>query len=208
LTAEAGQGRAPFVAIAGNIGSGKSSLAALIAARCGHVLVPEPVEANPYLADFYADMPRWGFHSQIFFLAHRIEQHVGVMRSGVKTVQDRTIYEDAEVFARHLHRQGVLTDRDFATYNALYDTAKLTLEPPQAVIYLRASVPTLLERIKKRGRAMERAIDARYLAGLNELYDLWIDNFRAAPVLKIDADFRDFVAREKDLEAILALVPS
>lgn len=199
------QGRR-FIAIAGNIGAGKSSLAALLAKRHHYLVAPEPVGENPFLEDFYGDMSRWGFHSQIFFLSHRINQHLDIAATAQPTIQDRSLYEDAEIFARNLHLQGTLSDREYQTYFNLYQTVQKVLKAPDLVIYLRASVPTLKRRIVQRGRPYEQALPADYLAGLNDLYEAWAQSFRAAPVVSIDVDKLDFVNREADLETILAAI--
>lgn len=195
-----------FIVIAGNIGVGKSTLAALLAAKRGYVVAPEPVETNPYLEDFYKDMTRWGFHSQIFFLTRRVHQHLDIMRHGADVIQDRSIYEDAEIFARNLYNQGTLSARDFRTYFDLYETALATLEPPRLVIYLRAQLPTLKKRIALRGRAFEQSITDSYLDGLNQLYDEWARMFTAATLVTIDVDALDFVERTQDLETVFAKI--
>jgi deoxyadenosine/deoxycytidine kinase len=192
--------------LAGNIGAGKSTLVALLAERLGFRPCYEPVSENPYLSDFYADMPRWAFHSQAFFLAHRLRAHRELMQDPRSVVQDRSVYEDAEVFARNLHVQGALNGREWSTYRGLYESVIELLPVPDLVVYLRASPATLRERIKRRGRAFEAAIPDDYLAGLNRLYEDWIDGYRLAPVLIVPADRLDFVAEARDLDAIVATV--
>jgi deoxyadenosine/deoxycytidine kinase len=192
-----------FIAVAGNIGVGKSSFVELFAARHGWQPVYEAVDENPYLSDFYADMPRWAFPTQVFFLTRRTQQHRQLMRDGGRIIQDRSIYEDAAIFARNLAEQGTLTPRDWQTYRRLYETAIDALTPPSAVLYLRASVPVLLQRIAKRGRAFEQAIPSPYLESLNRLYDEWTAGFALAPVVTVDTDALDFVGRAADLDRVI-----
>lgn len=191
-----------YVAIAGNVGVGKSTLTTRLAERYGLEPIFEAVDENPYLSDFYADMPRWAFHSQTFFLAERLRQHLRQVNPGERVVQDRTIYEDADVFARALWTRGVMDARDWASYRRLYDAIAATLRPPDLLVYLRASLPTLQARIARRGRGYERDIDADYLATLNTLYDDFAVRFGGARVVTIDADALDFVGREADFEAL------
>ncbi len=195
-----------FVVLAGNIGAGKSTLVNLICERFGWNAYYEPVAENPYLADFYADMERWAFHSQVFFLTHRVESHRALAADRWSVVQDRSIYEDAEVFARNLHAQGHMTDKDYELYRELYGVFVSLLPPPDLVVYLRASVPVLQERIALRGRGFESKIPDEYLAGLNSLYEEWISNFTLAPVLIVPGDRLDFVADSKALNRILDMV--
>ncbi len=163
--------------LAGNIGAGKSTLVSLLSELLGFQPYYEPVAENPYLSDFYADMERWAFQSQIFFLSHRIRTHRCLMDDPRSVVQDRSVYEDAEIFARNLHAQGRMADRDWETYHSLYRTLIGLLPAPDLVVYLRASVPTLKKRIALRGREMEAAIPDTYLEGLNRLYEDWIGRF-------------------------------
>ncbi len=195
-----------FLVLAGNIGAGKSTLVSLLAERLGFRPYYEPVAENPYLADFYADMGRWAFHSQTFFLTHRLRSHRLLMDDPWSVVQDRSLYEDAEVFARNLHERGALSGREWETYEGLYRTLTTLLPPPDLVVYLRASVPTLRARIAKRGRGFESAIPDSYLADLNRLYERWIDGFSLAPVLVVPADTLDFVAEDRDLDAVVRSV--
>ncbi|HSV56353.1 MAG TPA: deoxynucleoside kinase [Magnetospirillaceae bacterium] len=195
-----------YLVLAGNIGAGKSTLVSLLAQRLGFRPYYEPVAENPYLADFYSDMGRWALHSQLFFLTHRVKTHRALMDDLRSVVQDRSIYEDAEVFARNLREQGALSGRDWSTYLELYGTLADLLPPPDLVIYLRASVPTLRRRISKRGRDFEASIPEAYLAGLNRLYEEWIEGFDRAPVLVVPGDRLDFVEDSRDLRAVSSAV--
>ena len=189
---------APFVVIAGNIGVGKSTLVSRLAGRWSWHAAHEPNDANPYLADFYRDMPTWGFHSQIFFLSKRLEQHNRICHGAFPTLQDRSVYEDAEIFARNLHLQGHLAGRDWATYNDLYRTMAEIIRPPDLVVYLRASVDTLLARVAQRSRDYEKAIPAAYIAQINALYESWASSFRRAPLCEINADSLDWTGASSD----------
>jgi hypothetical protein len=195
-----------YLVVAGNIGAGKSSLVRLLAERLDYRPYYEPVAENPYLEDFYADMPAWAFHSQLFFLSWRVRSHRTLMDDPHSVVQDRSLYEDAEVFARNLYERGTMSERDWATYSGLYRTMAGLLPAPDLVIYIRASVETLKARIASRGRGFEASIGDEYLAGLNGLYESWINGFDLAPVLVIPGDRLDFVAESRDLEAIAATV--
>ena len=182
-----------FVAIAGNIGVGKSTLTQLLTDRLGWEPVYEAVDENPYLADFYADMPRWSFHSQTFFLSRRLQQHFDLLQHGQSVVQDRSVYEDAEVFARNLYLQGHLSERDWHTYYDLFRTLTLLLQPPNLVVYLKASVPALLDRIAQRGRDYEQGMAPAYLERLNDLYEQWIAGFTLCPILVVETDHLNYV---------------
>lgn len=195
-----------FIAVAGNIGVGKSTLVDMISDRLDSQPFYEPVTENPYISDFYRDMHTWSFHSQIFFLTHRLRIHHELLHVQGSVIQDRSIYEDAEVFARNLYVQGKMSDRDYNTYRSLYLTLAETLPPPDLVIYLRASVPTLLKRIALRNRDYEQSIEPAYLEELNGLYENWIDHFTLCPILTVPADDLDFVAHSNHLDLIAAKV--
>ena len=191
-----------FVAIAGNIGVGKSTLTELLSQRFGWEPFPEPVDANPYLADFYGDMRRWSFHSQVFFLSRRLRHHRLLLDRPHSVIQDRSVYEDAEIFARNLYLQGDMDERDYRCYGELYRVLTMILPPPDLVVYLRASVPTLLHRIAMRGREYERSISPAYLERLNALYEEWTASFTLCPLLMVPADRLDFVQDGGHLELI------
>lgn len=191
-----------FVVVAGNIGVGKSTLVTLLSQRLGWQPFYEPEGENPYLADFYQDMRTWAFHSQVFFLTRRLRTHRKLLDHPTSVIQDRSMYEDAEVFAANLARQGLLVGRDYESYRALYQVLSEFLPPPDLVIYLRASVPTLLSRIRQRGRDYELEIQGEYLAQLNLLYEAWIRDFNLCPVLSVPADDLDYVANRTHLDLI------
>lgn len=195
-----------FVTIAGNIGVGKSTLVTLLSRKLGWEPVFEAVAENPYLADFYDDMNRWSFHSQVFFLTRRLQQHYSLLQQPSAVLQDRSVYEDAEIFARNLYMQGHLSERDWASYFELYQTLAQLLKPPDLVIYLRASTATLRRRIAGRGREYERNIADTYLQDLNRLYDEWAAGFRLSPVLTVDTDNLDYVQYDEHLEQIWARI--
>lgn len=191
-----------FIAIAGNIGVGKSTLVELVCQRLGWAPFFEGFVDNPYLADFYADMPAWAFHSQVFFLARRLHDLRRLMDFPRTVVQDRSVYEDAEIFAKNLYRQGHISERDWKTYRELYQVLTELLPPPDLVVYLNASVPTLLQRIAQRGRAYEKKIAPDYLRQLNILYDEWLADFNLCPILIVPADRLDFVVNAQHLDLI------
>jgi deoxyadenosine/deoxycytidine kinase len=192
-----------YIAIAGNIGAGKSSLTALVAEAFGFRPVYEAVSENPYLEDFYRDMGAYAFHSQVFFLSRRLRQHLLEVNGQARVVQDRTVYEDALVFARNLHRQGHLSERDYQTYLDLFHSIAPALRPPDLLVYLRAGLSTLKSRIAKRGRPFEKALPEAYLLALNALYEELIASWSLSPVLVLDADRLDFVERKEDREEAL-----
>jgi deoxyadenosine/deoxycytidine kinase len=195
-------GHRTFCAVAGNIGSGKSTLTSLLAERFAWRPYYEHVEGNPYLADFYVDMRRWAFHLQVYFLSKRFQHHQEILASPVSVIQDRTIYEDAEIFARNLHENGHIDARDHENYRELFDTMVQFLEPPDLLIYLRTSVPILIERIRARGRDYEQAIPTEYLAQLDRHYEDWIARYDLSPILVVETDARNLVAEEEELAAV------
>src|SRR5438132_6292412 len=185
--------RKRFIAVAGNMGAGKSELVAFLCRRYGLKPFFEPNDTNPYLADFYKDMKAWSFHSQIYFLAHKLRLHRQLMAESGTVVQDRTIYEDAEIFCENLHRSGMLADRDYQTYRELYETAIATLAPPDLMIFLQCNVRTLKKRIARRGRKMEMDVPTEYLSRLNRLYAEWRDRYRLSPVIELETDKLDYL---------------
>lgn len=195
-----------FVAVAGNIGVGKSSLVHLLSERLGWQPFYEPEAENPYLADFYKDMPAWSFQSQIFFLSRRLRSHRKLLDHPTSALQDRSVYEDAEIFARNLFLQSQMSERDYQTYQDLYQVLKDFLPPPDLVVYLRASVDTLLKRIASRGRDYERQIQESYLEHLNQLYESWIEQFTLCPILAVPADDLDYVAHGSHLDLIVSKI--
>lgn len=195
-----------FVVVAGNIGVGKSTLVQMLCARLEWRPYFEPVAENPYLADFYQDMSTWSFHSQIFFLANRLQTHRQLLAHPTSVIQDRSVYEDAHVFAHNLYTQGLMSERDYATYRALYHAVLEFLPPPDLVIYLRASTSTLLHRIMLRGRVYERTITAEYLSQINALYEAWIAEFILCPVLTVPADDLDYVAHPRHFDLVVEKV--
>jgi deoxyadenosine/deoxycytidine kinase len=182
-----------YIAIAGNIGSGKTELTTFLCERYGLSPFVEPNEANPYLADFYADMPAWAFQSQMWFLVRKYQLLLDMETQASRVVQDRTLYEDAEIFARNLYKQRAITKRDFATYWMLYETIVRTVRPPDLMIQLRCPVRTLRRRIEKRGRSMEQSIPIGYLQRLNRLYEQWFQHYDASPVIVLDTDKLDWM---------------
>lgn len=195
-----------FVAVAGNIGVGKSSLVELLSARLGWEPFYEPVGENPYLADFYKDMRTWSFQSQIFFLTRRLRAHRQLLDHPTSAIQDRTVYEDAEIFAHNLYLQEHIAERDYQTYRELYHVLTQFLPPPDLVVYLRATVDTLVQRITNRGRDYEQQIEREYLTRLNSLYESWIETFTLCPVLTVPADDLNYVAYDSHLDLIVAKI--
>lgn len=192
-----------FVLVAGNIGAGKTSLTERLGKRLGWQTAYESVDDNPYLADFYANMESWAFHLQVFFLGHRAEQHVQLAKSGNSAIIDRSIYEDAEIFARAAVELGTLTERDYQTYRQVFDLVVGNLPKPDLLIYLRTSVPVLLDRIRARGREMEGAVTHDYLELLERLYEEWMARFDQCPALTIRTDDLDFVHRASHLDIVV-----
>ncbi|MBN1398862.1 MAG: deoxynucleoside kinase [Bacteroidetes bacterium] len=195
-----------FVTVAGNIGAGKSSLSKLLGAHFQWKPYMESVEDNPYLSDFYSDMSRWSFHLQIYFLANRFKCHKEIAESSESVIQDRSIYEDAEIFARNLYNIGKMTERDYKNYISLFHVMIEYLKPPDLMIYLRSNVDTLVKQISIRGRDFEQNIERSYLEQLNKLYEEWIAGYKLGPLLVIENDDLDFVNNEADLKYIIARV--
>lgn len=199
------QNKHQYIAIAGNIGAGKSSLTGLLAQHFGWKAFYESVDDNPYLADFYEDMLRWSFNLQIYFLSSRFRHQKDMLRKQISLIQDRTIYEDVEIFAKNLHQMDLMSDRDFNNYEALFHEMSYYLRPPDLLIYLRAQVPTLVRQIQQRGREYENSIRIDYLERLNNLYEDWINRYPHEKLI-IDTDNLDFVNDKEDLGSIIGLV--
>lgn len=191
------------IAIAGNIGAGKTTLTELLAKHYKWIPQFEDVDHNPYLYDFYEDMPRWSFNLQIYFLNSRLQQLVDIHRGTETVIQDRTIYEDAHIFAPNLHEMGLMSKRDFDNYFDFFQTLKQMVKSPDLLIYLKASVPTLVGQIQKRGREYEENIRLDYLKRLNEYYNKWIDNYKEGELLVIDVDKNKFAESEEHLGEII-----
>lgn len=194
-----------YIAIAGNIGAGKSSLTALLGKNFGWQAYYESVDDNPYLSDFYDDMRRWSFNLQIYFLSSRFQHQKILMEADHSIVQDRTIYEDVEIFAKNLHRMGLMSDRDYKNYCSLFGEMVSYLKAPDLLIYLRAEVPTLVRQIQKRGREYENTIRIEYLERLNSLYEEWIESYDKDKLI-IDTDNLDFVNNKEDLGKVITLI--
>jgi deoxyadenosine/deoxycytidine kinase len=188
-----------YVAVAGTIGSGKTSLVTWLVKRYGLVPFYEPNDANPYLADFYRDMKTWAFHSQLFFLSHKLELHQELLSSTKPAVIDRTIYEDAEIFARNAKLQRFISARDWAVYERLYEGIKRTLPPPDVLVAVTCSLATTKKRISRRGREMEQAIPDAYLRRLHRLYEEWFESYDLGPIVRVDTTKLDYVENLVDL---------
>lgn len=191
------------IAVAGNIGSGKTTLTRLLAKNYGWTPKYEDVDFNPYLTDFYNDMQRWSFNLQIYFLNRRFEDIVDISKSQEHVIQDRTIYEDACIFAPNLHSMGLMTTRDFENYTSLFNLMLSLVKPPDLLIYLKSSIPNLVNQIQKRGREYESSIRLDYLKGLNERYDNWINNYTDGKKLIINVDEIKFEENPKDLSIVI-----
>lgn len=192
-----------FISVAGNIGSGKSSLTRLISEELGWEPYYESVQNNPYLKDFYADMRRWSFQLQVYFLSHRFRTHKDIVNSKKSVIQDRSIYEDVEIFARNLYLMGRMEGRDYRNYHALFYEMIDYLQAPDLVVYLKANVNTLMKQISTRGRAFERGIEKDYLERLNRSYGQWIKNYDLGKVITIDTNNLDFVNNKNHFDFIL-----
>ncbi|RWY57041.1 deoxynucleoside kinase [Mucilaginibacter gilvus] len=191
------------IAIVGNIGAGKTTLTEMLAKNYGWEPLYEAVDNNPYLEDFYSEMKRWSFNLQIYFLNSRYRQIVEIQRSGRNIIQDRTIYEDAYIFAENLHDMGLMTTRDYENYEAMFDNITEFIKPPDLLVYLKASVPTLVNNIQRRGREYEIGIRIDYLSKLNEKYDKWIKNYKLGKLLVLDKDNLDFANKTEDMATIV-----
>ncbi|MFN8509725.1 MAG: deoxynucleoside kinase [Deinococcaceae bacterium] len=186
-----------YLAISGNIGSGKSTLTRMLSEHYGLTPVYEAIAENPYLEDFYRDMARYSFHSQVFFLARRLEQHLRIINTGHRVIQDRTVFEDAHIFAKNLFASSLMSSRDWQTYTALFEGIVPALRTPDLLIHISASLPTLQKRIAKRGRDYEQKLPAQYLERLGHLYEAWILGYTQSPLIVIEGDELDFVNEEK-----------
>ena len=191
------------IAVAGNIGVGKTTLTGLLAKNFNWEPHYESVDNNPYLDDFYTDMQRWAFNLQVYFLNSRFGQLKDIQESGKKIIQDRTIYEDAHIFAPNLHAMGLMTSRDFDNYSSLFELMSSFVKSPDLLIYLRASVPTLVKQIQSRGREYESSIRIDYLTRLNERYEAWISEYSSGKLLIIDTDDLDFSKNQEDLSFVI-----
>ncbi len=195
------------IAIAGNIGSGKTTLTRMLANRYGWKPKYEPVDMNPYLEDFYKDMSRWSFNLQIYFLSKRFGDVVEISKSQETVIQDRTIFEDAHIFASTLHAQGYMSDRDFQTYTDLFELMMSLVAPPDLMIYIRSSIPNLISQISKRGRDFEQSIRIDYLSGLNERYEHWIAHYSGRLII-VDGDHLKFESNPEDFKTITEQIDS
>ncbi len=191
------------IAVAGNIGSGKTTLTGLLSKHFGWDAHYEDIDDNPYLNDFYNDMQRWSFNLQIYFLNTRFNQILSFRRSGKTLVQDRTIYEDAYIFAPNLHAMGLMSTRDFENYFTLFNMLNSLIQPPDLIIYLRASVPALVRQIQKRGRKYEDNIRLDYLKRLNERYEAWVESYKLGKLLIVDVDTNNFIDKPEDMSVVI-----
>lgn len=196
------------IAIAGNIGAGKTTLTQLLAKHYKWEAQLEDIVDNPYLDDFYNQMERWSFNLQVYFLNSRFRQILQIRKSGKNIIQDRTIYEDANIFAPNLHAMGLMTNRDFENYSSLFNLMESTVQSPDLLIYLRSSIPNLVHHIHKRGRDYENSISIDYLSRLNERYEAWIHGYNKGKLLIIDVDNIDFVENNEDLKNIIEKIDS
>lgn len=200
------EGNEMFVVVAGNIGCGKTTLTKKLSNRLGWKPFYESVQDNPYLEDFYSDMERWSFPLQVYFLTHRFNTHKHIEGSNFSSIQDRSIYEDAHIFARALYEQGKMTEKDFENYRGLYQTMLGYLNPPSLMIFLRRSVPKLMERIKQRGRDYEQSISEEYISELNRYYDDWYGSYNQGKYLVVDTDDLDFLENENHFDQLVSKI--
>jgi deoxyadenosine/deoxycytidine kinase len=196
------------IAVAGNIGAGKTTLTEMLSKHYRWIPHFEDVDQNPYLFDFYEDMPRWSFNLQIYFLNSRLTQLLEISRGTETVIQDRTIYEDANIFAPNLHEMGLMSKRDYENYYDFFQTLRQMVQPPDLLIYLQASVPTLVGQIQKRGREYEENIRLDYLKRLNEYYNKWIDSYKEGPLLIVNVDKNKFAEHEEDFGYIIQKIDS
>jgi deoxyadenosine/deoxycytidine kinase len=196
------------IAVAGNIGAGKTTLTEMLSKHYRWIPHFEDVDQNPYLFDFYEDMPRWSFNLQIYFLNSRLTQLLEISRGTETVIQDRTIYEDANIFAPNLHEMGLMSKRDYDNYYDFFQTLRQMVQPPDLLIYLQASVPTLVGQIQKRGREYEENIRLDYLKRLNEYYNKWIDSYKEGPLLIVNVDKNKFAEHEEDFGYIIQKIDS
>lgn len=191
------------IAVAGNIGSGKTTLTTMLAKHYKWTPNFEDNEHNPYLVDFYEDMPRWSFNLQVYFLNNRLKTLIEIQKGKKSVIQDRTIYEDAYIFAPNLYEMGLMTKRDFENYESFFQTLRKMINPPDLLIYLKASIPTIVDQIQKRGRDYEENIRLDYLKRLNDLYNKWIEKYTDGPLLIIDVDKSNFADKEEDFAEVV-----
>lgn len=191
-----------YITIAGNVGAGKSTFTKLIGEKLGFETHFEKVEGNPYLEDFYQDQKKWGFHLQLYFLAQRFKQQKEIEANGLNNIQDRSIYEDVEIFARNLFESGKMDKRDYITYRDLFNDMVPHLKKPDLMIYLDGSIDTILQRINKRGRDMEKIVDISYWSNLHNRYERWINEYKESPILFVDIDKVDLLENPKYIEEI------
>lgn len=194
------------IAIVGNIGVGKTTLTEMLAKHYNWLPQFEDIASNPYISDFYEDMPRWSFNLQIYFLHSRLKQLLDIQQAANTVIQDRTIYEDAYIFAPNLHEMGLMRNRDFENYFRFFQTIKRMIQPPDLLIYLKASIPTLVAQIEKRGRDYEENIRLDYLKRLNEHYEEWIKHYKDGPLLVVDCDQLKFDERPEDFAGIISMI--